>query len=398
MSTALVQPKTHAALGASSADRWMNCPASIRLQENIPGDGANDYSREGTTAHAVLEMALKRNCEPHFWIDTMVEGVLVTEEMADAVATCIEVVREIQHQHPDAILDIERRFSLAALNPPTEMFGTSDVILRLPGARRLVVIDYKHGQGHAVAAKGNPQLRYYGLGATLAVERDIGPGRIDTIELVIVQPRAVHADGIIRRDVMAYDDLVGFSEDLLAAAHVALDPESKPVAGPWCRFCRAQAICPAQRAVVAVAAQTDFMDEVRPPAPETLAPEMLVRVLEARPIIESWLTAVAKYAEGELSAGREVPGYKLVAKRAMRKWVEDEGAIEARCAELGISPDEYFEKKLKSVASLEKVVGKKNFTGQFADLITKESSGYTLAPAADSRPAITAGAQSEFAD
>lgn len=398
MSTALVQPKAHAALGASSADRWMNCPASVRLQENIPGDGSNEYSREGTTAHAVLEMALKRNCEPHFWIDTMVEGVLVTEDMADAVATCIEVVKEVQHEHSDAVLDIERRFSLAALNPPSEMFGTSDVILRLPSARRLVVIDYKHGQGHAVAAKGNPQLRYYGLGATLAVERDIGPGRIDSIELVIVQPRAVHADGIIRREVMPYDDLVIFSEDLLAAAHTALDPVSVPVAGPWCRFCRAQAICPAQRAMVAVAAQTDFMDEVRPPLPETLAPDMLVRVLEARPIIESWLKAVVLYAEGELSAGREVPGYKLVAKRAMRKWVDDEKAIEARCADLGVSPDEYQERKMKSVASLEEVVGKKSFTGQFEDLIVKESSGFTLAPAADSRPAITAGAQAEFAE
>ncbi|HET7111709.1 MAG TPA: DUF2800 domain-containing protein [Gemmatimonadales bacterium] len=398
MSADLVQPKTHAALGASSADRWMNCPASVRLQEGVPGDGANDYSREGTTAHAVLEMALKRNCEPHFWIDTMVEGVLVTEEMADAVATCIEVVRETQREHPDAVLDIERRFSLAALNPPAEMFGTSDVVLRLPAARRLVVIDYKHGQGHAVAAKGNPQLRYYGLGATLAVERDIGPGRIDSIELVIVQPRAVHADGIIRRETIAYDELVAFSEDLLAAAHTALDPASEPVAGPWCRFCRAQAICPAQRAMVAVTAQTDFTDEVRPPLPETLTPAMLVRVLEARPVIESWLKAVVQYAEGELSAGRDVPGYKLVAKRAMRKWIEDEKAIEARCDELGISPEEYQERKLKSVASLEKVVGKKSFTGQFADLITKESSGFTLAPVADSRPAITAGAQSEFAE
>lgn len=383
--------KTHASLGASSADRWMHCAASVRLSEGLPATDT-EHTRLGTAAHALLEMALKKSLPPSTWLGMTVEGCEVTEEMCEAVQVAVDVVAAMHTPALASTLWIERRFDLNALNPPSEMYGTSDIVIYQQANRRLVVVDYKHGQGYAVAAKGNPQLRYYGLGALLEIEKEIGPGRIDTVELVIVQPRAAHPDGIIRREEIPYDALVDFAEELLTAAYRTLDPAAQPVTGPWCRWCKAQPICPAQHALAVETAQSDF---AAPPAPETLPMDVLLNVLSKKAIVEAWLTSVAKYLESELAAGREVPGYKLVAKRAMRKWLPD-APVETRLREAGATDEEIYERKLKSVAQVEKVLGKKRLEAECADLIIKESSGVVLAPDYDPRPAVSAGPEHDF--
>lgn len=389
-------PRAHAALGASSADRWMNCGASVRLSAGIPGTGETDYTREGTAAHKVLEMSLERNLDAVTYVDTTVEGVKVSEDMADAVQVCIDLVRKILAEHPGAQLRLEQRFSLADLNPPADMFGTSDITIFWPTGRKLWVIDYKHGQGYAVRAKGNPQLRYYGLGALLELERTIGPGQLATIVMTIVQPRAVHADGIIRTEEMSYMDLVGFADDLLEAAHRTLNPQSETKVGPWCRWCRAQPVCPAQKAHAASVAQLDFAVDEEPPKIETLSMEELLHIMERKPIIEAFLTSVAQYLEGELNAGRPVPGYKIVAKRAMRRWIEDESRVLRTLEDMGIGREDVCTYELKSPAQVEKIVGKSAMQQNLGDLVEKKSSGTTMAPEADSRPAVAVGAQSEF--
>ena len=50
--------RKHALLGASSSDRWLNCPPSLRLCENFPDSGSS-YATEGTAAHELCEYKLK---------------------------------------------------------------------------------------------------------------------------------------------------------------------------------------------------------------------------------------------------------------------------------------------------------------------------------------------------
>ena len=45
-------PIKHALLGASSAARWIACPPSARLTENMEG-GSSQYAEEGSRAHEV---------------------------------------------------------------------------------------------------------------------------------------------------------------------------------------------------------------------------------------------------------------------------------------------------------------------------------------------------------
>jgi hypothetical protein len=96
-----------------------------------------------------------------------------------------------------------------------------------------------------------------------------------------------------------------------------------------------------------------------------------------------------KLVQAVLEDGGEVPGWKLVQKRASRKW-SDEEAVEKKLKALKISLMDAKERPtLKSPAQIEKLCKAegKDFT-KLADLVVSESSGTTLAPASDKRPAV----------
>jgi Protein of unknown function (DUF2800). len=62
-----------------------------------------------------------------------------------------------------------------------------------------------------------------------------------------------------------------------------------------------------------------------------------------------------------LEAGETVPGFKLVAKRATRKWVSEKQVETWLWDEKGMRAEEMYEpQQLRSPAQIEKLVGKKN--------------------------------------
>lgn len=379
----------HAKLGASSADRWMNCPGSLRLGQDIPNT-TSVYAQEGTAAHALAEMCLTRGVPPEKFIGMELEGVEVTDEMADAVQVYLD---EIERQaEPGDVVYTEHRFDLKDLNPPGPMFGTADHVRWNTTTEHLRVFDLKYGQGYAVAAKENPQLRYYGLGAALSL--NVVPKKIT---LTIVQPRANHPDGIVRHDDVSLGDLLAFTVDLLDAAHISVRDDAPLAIGHWCRFCPAIAVCPRQKEHAVALARTEFerLPVDMPPPPEMLTDDELHTVLEKADIVEDWLKSVRQYVQGKLERGETFPGYKLVAKRANRKWADEE-ALQDFLRAVGFEREDAFEQKLRSVASVERMLKKGGVNVIPPDLVVKKSSGYTLAPDADPRPAESSGPANEF--
>jgi len=82
-----------------------------------------------------------------------------------------------------------------------------------------------------------------------------------------------------------------------------------------------------------------------------------------------------------------VPGYKLVAKKATRQWV-DEAVTKTKLAEMGVKDkDLYKPQELISPAQAEKLL-KKSKLALPDDLVVAVSSGSTLAPESDPRPAV----------
>lgn len=380
----------HAELGASNAPRWSACPGSVRLCRGRP-NLETEYSRAGTAAHKVAEMCLRKDVDPDMWQGMTIEGVEITEEMVEAVRVytdhCREVIKGIKgFQAAGGVSQywIEHKFSLAKLNPPGPMFGTSDFDWYDPIEKALHVVDYKNGSGVVVEVVGNIQLYYYALGVVLEhPELDI-----DSVWIWIIQPNAPHTEGVVRYEKIDYIDLLGYAGFLMDRARATLDPNAPLVAGSHCRFCPAAADCPELRKRTQVIAQTafDVMPAETPPAPETLSNDQLGRLLPLLPIVEGWADAVRAESYRRAHSGEEIPDHKIVEKQPRRYWVSPAQVERWLREEMGLNDAEIFKQSLKSPAQIEKLVGKSQLPQEFVE---KRSSGMTLAPVHDNRPAVS---------
>lgn len=359
----------HSRIGASSMSRWSKCPASVRLSKDMPNISSS-YAEEGTRAHELAEKILRGE---------KVNFSDCDDEMVEAVMTYANFIHSLKWTK----LLIEERFHLKELHP--DLFGTSDAVLYFEEEKLLMVVDYKHGKGLAVEAENNPQLMYYALGALMKTKLPCSH-----VEMVIVQPRCFHPDGPIRRWKIDVIDLLDFSADLVDAAKMTENPNSEIVPGDHCRFCPAAPICPGLHQTAIEAAQEEFSPAF------SYDPAKLGEILGKIPAIEAWAKAVKEFAFREAQAGRIPPGYKLVPKRANRKWRDEEQAEEFLLLELGLSPVEARqEPKLKSPAQIEALLSKED-KKRLEEIIIKESSGDTLAPVADKRKTSKPAIETEF--
>src|SRR5690606_1134016 len=104
--------------------------------------------------------------------------------------------------------------------------------------------------------------------------------------------------------------------------------------------------------------------EVEPfdlPKPATLSLEKIKLVLDKAPLIEAWFNEVRRFAEDRLTAGLPVPGYKLVPKRATRRWGSEEEALLFMEQGLGVGEEDLYHRKPISPAQAEKLAKRYGF-------------------------------------
>lgn len=403
--------RAHAKLGPSSAHRWVNCPGSIKASEGID-PRTSKYAAEGTAAHELASAVLTFN-EPSAakflgqFIDIdatetrhiiSYKGVAnglnvwpITEEMVDAVDTYVEHVRSLIDavKGPPAIVDVEQRLDMTHIHPA--IFGTGDAVVYDPGAETLHVCDFKYGKGVVVDPDNNPQLFLYAAGAVRRYHNQ----PLRHLVLHVVQPRA-EGESIKSwpTDVL---DLFDFEGEMAIAAARTEEPDAPRKAGDWCRFCPAAPICPTNRDAALADALTEFStDELVLQPIDALTPAQRGQILRAADRIFNWVTAVQEYEHANAMRGDPPEGFKLVAKRAVRKWKSEDDAKVCLLTALD-DPEAMYEKKFVSPAKAEKLVGKKIFAAWEPDLVVKQSSGTNLVPIEDPRPAVTADAAAEFA-
>lgn len=364
----------HSKVGASSMYRWANCPGSVRECAQVP-NVSSKYAEEGQRAHEIAAACLRNDGTP---------GAFDPE---GAIVIYLDAVRD--RLIPGAVLEVEQGFHLKQIHP--DAYGTSDATVWQPSLRHLHVFDYKHGAGVAVEVTGNPQLRYYALGALLQSGYNARE-----VTVTIVQPRCPHPDGPVRSETFNAYDLLEWAADLREAIIRTEAPDAPLVPGNHCRFCPAAAVCPALAQLALAVAQEEFSPAVLAGADSSRGvvpydPAKLKLALDSRGAIKAWVKALDEFAYAEAIAGRlpaEV-GYKLVTKRAERQWKDKNVAEVLLPCSAGITEDDYLEPRvLKSPAQVEKSIGKKAFKSIEDALVEKRSSGYTLAPESDKRPAV----------
>jgi len=380
----------HSNVGASSAPRWMACPGSVKAcAEWIKKYGrkpTSEFAAEGTAAHSLCELGLNkgmRAVEQREGDTIQVEDfeIDVTEEMIDAVRIYVDkIFSDLEELGLDgSALSVEQKFTLDHIDK--ELYGRNDACIYEPFGI-LKVYDFKYGAGIPVDVEDNKQLLYYASGAAKGKD-------VSEIELVVIQPRARHADGPIRSWRTSPEYLEKFEDTLKWKLANTREKNAELVTGAYCRFCDAKPECTQIKATTMEIAQTDF-DKVPPANPAGLTQEELIKVLKYSDIIKDWIKDVNTHAFDLLKQGVELPGYKLVKKKANRKWTNEEEVV----AEFeDLYEDEIFvPRKIKSPAQMEKIVGKKNVV----DLCEIPEAGMVIAPDSDKREAVKSSAIEDF--
>ncbi|MPZ19532.1 MAG: DUF2800 domain-containing protein [Luteitalea sp.] len=378
--------RAHAKLSPSAAHRWFACPGSIRLSAGIV-DKSSVYADEGTAAHMLAERCLTNNADADQYANdtiTVRDGVefTVDQEMGEAVQVFLDRVRHYESLGYE--IQVEQRLDLGHLSPG--QFGTGDAIAFKDGDLHL--FEYKHGRGVAVDPKDNPQLLSYVSGAAKRYHNR----RVEFVTCHVVQPRAPHKDGPVRMWATTPKVLAAFEQEFREAAGRTADPNAPLVAGDHCRFCPAAAICPALRDKSMEIARAEFDD---PAEVAKLTPADVGEILHGLDLVEARCRRIREFAHQEANDGRTPEGWKLVYKRANRRWADEGKAAQALKLGFDLGDDEIFERKLVSPAKADSLVGKKA-AAALKPLIDKTPSGTALAPVDDPRPAAKADASVEF--
>jgi len=355
----------HAILSASGSKRWLTCTPSARLEATLPepkrGNSAFDFSQEGTTAHSLAEIKLR-----HYY------GELGTEEYEkeyqeikstpyyddDFEANVDNYVLYVRSQIGEGDTPLfEQRVDFSDWVP--DGFGTADVVILSKHAIR--VIDLKFGKGVPVMAQDNTQLRLYALGAYSKFKEEYPD--IKEVSYTIHQPRldSISTDGT---SVSKLVDWANYFVKPKAKKAWAGTGEFLP--GDHCQFCRAKAQC---------RARSDFNNEIAKlefrPAP-LLDDEEISLVLSRAQDLRTWVGDIEDYAlEKAIDDNVIPPGFKLATSVTHRK-ISDHELAAVVLKEKGMNEEVIWEpRKLKSIATLEKLGPKGQVTAWLGDLVLR---------------------------
>lgn len=337
----------HSEFGPSSSERWYNCTASVPLSRNVPPQESSVYAEEGTLAHECLEAIIHPYVTHHSYVKRKTE---FTKEMGKYALWALRAIRDMIDAAPDAISFSEQKVDISHFTKPGQ-FGTLDFALaELFGT--LTIADYKYGAGIPVDPEENLQLISYALAMLKKFDYNFSH-----VRFVILQPRADHPKGPRREWTASVDEVVAWEAKL---KQKVIEAETNPVfkAGDHCRFCPAANICPEISLKAMKQAQLDFetiRDEVSiVPKKDIFTSDERGALLDAADKLEQWISAIRMDAWHRMNKGEKIPGWKLIEKRARRKWLDAEKAgVKLEEAYL---TSEYYKNTLCTPAQVEELI------------------------------------------
>jgi hypothetical protein len=380
----------HAILSPSGASRWLACTKSALLEQQFE-DRAGEAAQEGTLAHKIGEILIKRDTLTNYQyaldITPCLNDPLYKPEMMgymeDFASFVIERFNAAKAITPDAILEQEVKLPLEKFTGEKGAYGTGDNIIIADGT--MEVIDLKYGKGVRVEAEENKQMILYALGA---LELYAEWYQIDRVKMTIYQPRIDNFSTWI----CTVGDLICWANYIIPVADMALHGKGDFVVGDHCQFCRAKPVCKKHADYQMEIAKHDFLD------PALLNDTEVVDILKRKKAFTDWLKAIDEYALAEaVLKNKKWPEMKLVEGRSVRKY-SDQEKVAAVLIEDGWTEEQIYKKELFGITAMTGVLTKKVFETLVGPFLVKPPGKPTLVAETDKRDEINSldAAKSDF--
>jgi len=273
--------------------------------------------------------------------------VKVGPEEMELVMTAVRTPQMLQRRRYELEYEVkvappvDTPASLDGMRP----WGTADVIGWRPATQSLAVVDYKFGNERVEIGD---QPRFYGVGAVDRLRRQGEEPK--HVSLFIVQPK--HEDCVRRLD-LTVDELDAWARDeLQPAVDACCAPDPAYNADPaWCRRCPARHRCPE---IARIGREMMAPGVVAPALALSMTNDEIVSLLHRAEIADIMIASLRAEAERRLAAGDCLPGWRLVDRRPVRKWIKPEAEIVGSLLERGFREDEFMPRALLTPPALEK--------------------------------------------
>jgi hypothetical protein len=328
---------THAVLSYSKADRWTRCTGSIAACKGIP-DPVNEAAALGTCKHAVQYWCLSHS-DPLKTATEDLNGQIesadgfafdIDDEFREHVNLCLEWIRDI----PGDVRLYELPLKSTRYLGLEGQGGTADVVIGDREKRILHIGDSKFGYGEVVP-DGNRQCMGYARSAL--EELDEFGVDYDEVYLWIFQPKRHKKPLCAKMTVQALRDATDKWYDAANEAMAAYRGVTSPIFTPGdvqCQWCPARRTCKARNDAILNA----YPVETGKVSDNVFTEEDLAHALDRADFLEAWCRDIRAEALSRATAGRSIPGYKIIeGKRGNRRWVDGSVAAAILLAE-GIDP------------------------------------------------------------
>lgn len=355
----------HAPFGSSTAERVINCPGSVALNAKSPEQPPSEYAAKGSAQHALIEHLLLEGGEPEEFVGAVFAGVEIDDELAGGVRIALDAAEKLLDDYSGDQL-IEQRLVIVE----NEIFGTGDVIGISEDGTRALIADHKFGYVEVEA--NSLQLKFLAAALLADPEFTVISKDIEEFELAIIQPAF---DPPVTKAAITRAEAEVFLRTIKLAHSASKAPAAEVRIGDWCKWCRAKAICPAQRQMFA-----DLIDiKIHPDwSPQELG-DILIKAKQVEKLIET----VQDRVKHEMANGRTVPGWRLKAGASRMAWAQSVKDTIAALRGLGLKGD-------KAIQPITPAAAKKALKLDELpdDLVVKSTSAPSLARDTDAADAV----------
>lgn len=353
----------HFKIGGSTAKRTLKCPAWATRASKLPQINRSSAAAErGTAMHEVLERMLNNMTLQ----DAMKEvGYDFDSYDIDQMVRAYQVVEILWEKYKIEEFETEPLMSVA-----DDVGGSADIVAA--GHDWTLVADFKFGRS-PVDSTNNPQILFYHwLASQDPAVQDLTLGR--KLVGAIIQP-ALSPDPMIYE--YSEEEVAIFDNDIREAIELIRQGSEEATAGSHCEYCPVEPYCAERR---------DLLNQAR------LMPLDQMQNLSASLGLIDELKAFIKATEEEADKvmkdlGVKIPGYKLVAKKELRKFADPFETAKALTS--AGARDIYSAPALKTPTQLEKTLKAEKIEFDFTPWLKAPSGETEIAPDSDKRPEIS---------